>query len=47
MNEVLVVWAFVGLMALNLMASFLYLVGLNQMKASARKAYQSYTAKPR
>lgn len=47
MGDTLAVYAFIGLMALNLLASFLYLVGLNQLKASARRAYQTYTAKPR
>ncbi|MGZ3723991.1 MAG: hypothetical protein ACXVA9_13705 [Bdellovibrionales bacterium] len=47
MSEVTVLYTFVGLMALNLLASFVYLVGFKQIKLSARKAYQSYTAKPR
>jgi hypothetical protein len=47
MREIFVLYTFVGLMALNLFATFLYIVGLSELKASARRAYQSYMAKPR
>jgi len=46
MHEMVPIYAFIGLMAFNLLASFLYLVGLTQLKASVRKAYREY-ASPR
>lgn len=47
MREAFVLYTFVGLMALNLMASFIYVVGVDQLRAKVRRAYQSYTEKPR
>jgi hypothetical protein len=45
MKDIIVLYMFMGLMALNLMASFVYLVGLTQLKARVRKAFQSYRAR--
>jgi hypothetical protein len=34
-------------MTFNLLASFLYLVGLNQLRAGARRLYRAYAQRPR
>jgi hypothetical protein len=45
MKDIIVLYTFMGLMVLNLMASFVYLVGFAQLKARVRKAFQSYRAR--
>jgi hypothetical protein len=47
MREVLVLYTFVGLMALNLLVSFIYLVGFNQLREGLRRAYHDFTERPR
>lgn len=45
-REGMFLYAFVGLMAFNILASFVYLIGLNQVRASVRRVYRNYTSKP-
>jgi hypothetical protein len=45
MTEIYFLYTFMLVMALNLLASFIYLVGLNQLRASLRRAYQTYMEK--
>ncbi len=40
MSDAVVIYAFVSLMVLNMFASFLYLMGLDQARASVRRAFR-------
>ncbi len=42
MSEMVLIYIFIGLMAFNILASFLYLIGLDNLRTSINRAYQNY-----
>jgi hypothetical protein len=46
MNEVFLIYLFAGMMVFNILASFMYLIGLDKMRASVRRAYSQYSKNP-
>jgi hypothetical protein len=46
MSEVTLIYIFAGLMIFNIFASFLYLIGLDRMRATVRRTYQQYMRNP-
>ncbi len=46
-KELFFLYAFLGLMVINLTASFVYLMGYAQLRSQIRKVYHNYTSKPR
>jgi hypothetical protein len=47
MRDVDYLYGFVAVMLLNMAATFVYIVGMDQLRASVRRAYRSFTQKAR
>ena len=47
MRDMFILYAFLGLMAFNVLASFAYAIGLEQLRATVRKASRAGRQPPR